>query len=1023
MPRHIVQHRRGLASQWAEKNTIIPKEGELVIEIDAENALHKLKIGDGVHTYAELAYLMAGDEIVAQVLTQARPRVVTITLNVDQWIEVTSETDPNLGYYGQAITLEGITVHSRLDLQPNADMLAEFKRLGVTFVTENKGGAITVYSVGKMPLNSYTMQATIVETEKTFEGDKIVGIPVGAPKTIDDIPEINLGEGDNSLQFAGATESSGISSIAMGDEAKSVTDYSVAIGKDVVAGVKGYYYSAIDLGNKNIYLSETKEQLPVIIGETGFSTITRKLGDKFFPDVNSSIYVYNGVIFDQNRQESHVVEEYVGYFCSYAAESSQGQVLEFTYTEYCETESQAHFLSEICIYDTYADYRNRRSSVSLESIEEVSSIKPASDYYNESFETPAYNTFQRLHPAHPAMEFMLNDEDGETEVSLATVQVIQAGKAEAAAYDDNTEETETLTFVEATDHSVYYKANDGTRLIIWIEDRGEDGIYLYSQNYYTHFIKFKIPALPEIVTSEGDEFCIINGDHHSVFSGKITAVDHNKITYEGDLGFTEIQTSEERPFEKDHVIYTPTNPTIGSIDNLFVGAFAAGRYNVAAGEDAMVAGYGNIVAANHGVAFGKNNKVGNFGFVTGNTNDATGPCSYAEGKENTNKGYISHVEGCSNKIHKNTTDDNRYIHIEGYSNTNEAGSNNHIEGVVNKNTNGSYNHLEGYKNTHINGRADHIEGEGNTVNMPSGGVGHNHVEGKGNTVASRRTHVQGEGNEAKAKDDDGNYVETLDLSGYYNIGNGSYQTVAGKFNAPKSNYARLTGGGTSTSDRKNIEELDWNGNLKLAGKVEATSGNFSSGVNITGGSLQMNSKNITNAATVSVTTVSATNINSANINISGNSVFGTGHTVESKNTQVEGLENTVISSVGANHVEGYLNDVNARYSHIEGVANEVTGSVSRVHVEGWHNIVNGDNQHVAGIYNKANANAARITGGGSKSARKNIEELDWNGNVWFAGNVYVGGSSQDDAVMLVTKTEFNALVDRVAALEAQLNKN
>jgi hypothetical protein len=183
MAKYIVQHRRGTATQWAEKNTIIPKEVELVIEIDAENAQHKLKIGDGIHTYAELAYLQAGDEVITQALAKALPRVVTVTLDVEQWFEVTCETDPKLGYYGQIITLDGVTKCSRLDLQPNADMLAEFQNLNLVFVTENQNGIISVYSVGAMPLKSYTMQATIVETELVVESDKVVSLPIGTPTT------------------------------------------------------------------------------------------------------------------------------------------------------------------------------------------------------------------------------------------------------------------------------------------------------------------------------------------------------------------------------------------------------------------------------------------------------------------------------------------------------------------------------------------------------------------------------------------------------------------------------------------------------------------------------------------------------------------------------------------------------------------------------------------------------------------------------------------------------------------------
>ena len=181
MAKYIVQHRRGSSAQWAEKNTIIPMEGEIVIEIDEEHGLHKLKIGDGIHTYADLAYLTAGDDVVTQVLAKALPRVITVTLDVDQWTEVTSETDPHLGYYGQTVSIDNITTYSRLDLQPNADMLAEFQALNLVFVTENHNGVMTVYSVGDVPLRSYTMQATIVETDGVADSEKIIGIPVGTP--------------------------------------------------------------------------------------------------------------------------------------------------------------------------------------------------------------------------------------------------------------------------------------------------------------------------------------------------------------------------------------------------------------------------------------------------------------------------------------------------------------------------------------------------------------------------------------------------------------------------------------------------------------------------------------------------------------------------------------------------------------------------------------------------------------------------------------------------------------------------
>jgi hypothetical protein len=200
--KYIIQHRRGTASQWAEKNTIIPKEGELVIEIDEESSLHKLKIGDGIHAYAELAYLQAGDEVVTQVLAKTLPRIITINLNKDAWEPVQYQGNPNTTCYKQIIPIDGVTSRTKLNLQPDAIMLAEFQKLNLVFVAENEiDGAtneneITVYSIGDIPLDSYTMQATIVEAELLEETNKVVGIPVGTPVAQSDWAQSDETKGD-----------------------------------------------------------------------------------------------------------------------------------------------------------------------------------------------------------------------------------------------------------------------------------------------------------------------------------------------------------------------------------------------------------------------------------------------------------------------------------------------------------------------------------------------------------------------------------------------------------------------------------------------------------------------------------------------------------------------------------------------------------------------------------------------------------------------------------------------------------
>ena len=239
MAKYIVQHRRGTAAQWADKDTIIPKEGEIVIEIDEENSLHKLKIGDGVHTYAELAYLMAGDDIVTQVLAQALPRVATVTLDVNKWKKVTHKSDPKLGYYRQLITVDGITEYSKLDLRPSADMLAEFTDLNIAFVTENRRGVMYAYSVGDVPLKTYEMQATITETDMSADHDTIIGMTVGTPAVT--LPLVGVKGVDNA--FVQTTEETENNNLA-------VSQSSIALGVGTVAKEKAQiaagFYNADD---------------------------------------------------------------------------------------------------------------------------------------------------------------------------------------------------------------------------------------------------------------------------------------------------------------------------------------------------------------------------------------------------------------------------------------------------------------------------------------------------------------------------------------------------------------------------------------------------------------------------------------------------------------------------------------------------------------------------------------------------------------------------------------------------------
>lgn len=108
--------------------------------------------------------------------------------------------------------------------------------------------------------------------------------------------------------------------------------------------------------------------------------------------------------------------------------------------------------------------------------------------------------------------------------------------------------------------------------------------------------------------------------------------------------------------------------------------------------------------------------------------------------------------------------------------------------------------------------------------------------------------------------------------------------------------------------------------------------------------------------------------------------------------------NTTASGTGA-HAEGATTTASGETSHAEGNNTIASGYAS--HTEGYETTANSVAQHVQGEYNILdieNANArgtyAHIVGNGTgDDARSNAHTLDWDGNAWFAGDVYVNSTS------------------------------
>ena len=149
-------------------------------------------------------------------------------------------------------------------------------------------------------------------------------------------------------------------------------------------------------------------------------------------------------------------------------------------------------------------------------------------------------------------------------------------------------------------------------------------------------------------------------------------------------------------------------------------------------------------------------------------------------------------------------------------------------------------------------------------------------------------------------------------------------------------------------------------------------------------------------------------------------------------SHAEGCQTT--ASGGYSHAEGYYTTASGEGAHAEGAGNSITvGNTTIIkkveaigkasHAEGLATHALSRSQHVQGEHNIADTEGTantrgkyvHIVGNGYGEIvnglfvehPSNAHTLDWDGNAWFAGDVYIGGTSQDDAKKLLTSDEYS----------------
>ena len=121
------------------------------------------------------------------------------------------------------------------------------------------------------------------------------------------------------------------------------------------------------------------------------------------------------------------------------------------------------------------------------------------------------------------------------------------------------------------------------------------------------------------------------------------------------------------------------------------------------------------------------------------------------------------------------------------------------------------------------------------------------------------------------------------------------------------------------------------------------------------------------------------------VSATGNYSYAQGLGFEFYDTEYETWDKIYVLASGiASHAEGYGTQAKSNYQHVQGKLN---------------------------VPDTANRYAHIVGNGTSEVNTSNAHTLDWDGNGWYAGNLYVGGTSQNDANKVLSTADIKFTSD------------
>ena len=263
-----------------------------------------------------------------------------------------------------------------------------------------------------------------------------------------------------------------------------------------------------------------------------------------------------------------------------------------------------------------------------------------------------------------------------------------------------------------------------------------------------------------------------------------------------------------------------------------------------------------------------------------------------------------------------------------------------------------------------------------------------HAEGEGTEASGESSHAEGEGTEAT-----GNVSHA---EGAYTIASGNISHAEGGSTTASGDFSHAEGDNTTASGENSHAE---GGSSNLISDVISDFSPSTSNDDIL---------TAWNNRQFSLAKGNASHVEGKDCLALGNYSHAEGSytTASGTNSHAEGLATT--ANGGYSHAEGNGTTADNMCSHAEGDMTTASGDSS--HAEGKGTIASSENQHVQGKYNIEDTTNtyAHIVGNGTynynteEEVRSNAHTLDWQGNAWYKGELYTGGTSQSDANKVLT---------------------